>query len=508
MKHQNNSSMQVISSNSLVQNNFLPKDFVSLEQIDFYGKYGPAQPDRVYVNENGEIVAFFWRENCTSIQNHLKMAAKRFYEDNRALLYMRGFFIDEEIECDDEDGLSSGDICSCYVKTYFKSLWSAAGIYGLITLILRKGTEDGEKKDTNMTKRVVACVMNNLIVKSSRDQDKWYRKDKNTAYLGIEVGFGNHTEISKPKHIIIDKAVESIIESDSEIELDSLPKILFMLRYIEDTYRRGTIHNNNGEKNYASYWLTKVNSIFVDNYERQMRFLNISQDDIPLQELQNFANVLVIRRYINNIVLSYRWMTINLNLFNSGDLTYLNIASLSNYNRYYLASPDVITLANNISLRVSTEINRYLNRCDIDLATTEFLKEALERNSIQIETLSEKEQELENQLEELGHEFINQTSENIKEFHSKLNQSFDIPKIFDDSDKFIETCYTFQKIQKTNQQLETIKRDLKYNMKFKELIIFHCQLQFIQKYFPDFSAIIIHEESSFLTHKYDIEFLR
>ena len=485
----------------------LPIDFTNLEEVDFYGGVGPIKPDRVYLDERGDRVAYFSREKCFQLQQLLKDSAEKYYIDNRALLFGAGSIIRERINSTSDHSISFFSITS--TKSYLRSLLGAAGLYNIVTALLMINEPNCKNIVDNMRSLQINCMFCNDICAG---------KDP---LSGLEVGFDFDSErFALPyKRLSSDTLMNSILERF--LELNSLDDIIGALKYIESIFRNANQSDDTILKNSASVALTKVSKIFHENFERQIRFVNLTQDDIPLSNLQEIARVLAVRRYINHLVLAYRWMSIQINVLNSGNLNVLYIASPSGISRSYLSNTDATTLAENIALRVTTEVNRFLNRCLIQEATFEFIEEALEKSGIDISQLTDKKTELENQLDELQEEILSDVVTTSTELESsavngliKNNLSLCpacFSSILDTSTKtiedFIKILCKIKKIDSVSSELEDITNQLLRLNLFRETVFLHCQLQYVLKYFPDFSGIIITERTISDTKKiYDIEF--
>ena len=125
---------QIISPNLLTKRHTsLPIDFTTLESVDFYGGFGPIQPDRVYLNEAGEKVAFFSRQKCIQLKSILKQAAEKYYLDHRALLYSEGYKIQYIIDDDNDKDIPTNQRVLIAFKSTVRNIFSGFSIYPIIT---------------------------------------------------------------------------------------------------------------------------------------------------------------------------------------------------------------------------------------------------------------------------------------------------------------------------------------------------------------------------------------
>lgn len=120
------------------QNNMneLPIDFTRLEKIDFYGCADLFEPDRVYLNSNGQLVAFISSEKIDELKRILKASAEKYYVDHRPLLFSMGIEIQSLIDSHDWE-LSSFQKGKNFFRTCIRLLYSGFGIYGLVTILMQ-----------------------------------------------------------------------------------------------------------------------------------------------------------------------------------------------------------------------------------------------------------------------------------------------------------------------------------------------------------------------------------
>lgn len=203
-----------------------------------------------------------------------------------------------------------------------------------------------------------------------------------------------------------------------------------------------------------------------------------------------------------------------INLFDCGNLDCLKIASPTNQERYYLTKADAITLTNQLSFKVSVEVNRYLIQFNIEIATNVFINQCLNKNNIEIGNLTTQTEKISQQMEELEEKcqkFLDKIADKISNnCNSQIigtpNNAIEIQNCFD-----YETAKDFINIISQHEKLETkqqmIKDQLFEKKEFGEMFYLLLQLQLIKKYFSNYSAIILTIKTNESGKLYNVQFL-
>ncbi|KAK8870630.1 hypothetical protein M9Y10_008517 [Tritrichomonas musculus] len=478
-----------------------PIDFTHLEHIDFYGNFGEIEPDRVYKNDEGETVAFISQEKCHQLKNILVQSTQKFYDDNRALLYSHGYQLGRLMKCDSFDGPSKGKKVLDGFKTFGKNLWSGFGLYSIVTNSIISANDKAGDTFSSMIKRAVTCNKVNATAKSGGNN--YFCKKENSYVEGVELGFGKQRTIACPRLYLKE-------EDDEYGRPQTINKIIEELLVVENLFREGNRINSSWHKNIGSSLLTKINRIFHENFERGVKY------DFSGTLTREKALIIIVRKYINYLVLSYRWMSVNINLYGCGNINCLRIASPSNQECYYLTRADTDMLANQMSMKVAVEINRYLGTFNIGEATNEFIVQCLQKNSIrntelvsESNKIDEKIDNLEDELSEVINNMAQEASQSLTNSLIKgSSNAIEIPKCLNNSKtstQFIGTI--INKINKLEKRKIEVLEQLSESKDFREMFYLHLQLQFIKKYFNRYSAIIMTITTNGTDKKYDIQFL-
>ena len=337
-----------------------------------------------------------------------------------------------------------------------------------------------------MHDRAFTCNMVNAIDKSR--ENKYLYKQKQIYIEGISVGFGNKKEFCFPTIHCNEKRLLSCKN------IRTINDVIDNIKYVEFLFREGNTRENECLKNCASAILSRVSKVFFENFERQIKY----NSDICPEITNDKAIIFLIRKYINFLVLSYRWMPVNINLFNSGVINCLQIGSVTNQERYYLARKDKNILTRNITMKVAIEVNRYLGTFNVEEATNEFIEKCLEKNELKNNSLIAESNKIDEQIDVLQtkltesinvmpEDFMDQFTAAISKGVSGIVQ---LPKLLENLNMkvFISSII---KLNKLKQKKEKILKDLSISREFRELFYLHLQLQFSKKYFPNCNSIIL-----------------
>ena len=121
-----------------------PIDFTKIEKIDFYGCDETFEPDCVYLNKNGHLVAFISSEKCHELKRNLKKSAENYYNDNNALLFIFGPEI-QNINDSHDCELSFFQKGHNYLRCSFRSVYSGFGLYFLVTSLIMIFCEESDR---------------------------------------------------------------------------------------------------------------------------------------------------------------------------------------------------------------------------------------------------------------------------------------------------------------------------------------------------------------------------
>ena len=475
----------------------IPIDFTKLEKVGFLYGYGPLEPDRVYKDTNGQYVAFFSNEKCEELKRVFKQSTESYYLDNRALLFSYGHYIRATMESENFEGPTKGENRWAHFKTLGRSFYSAFGMYSIVTNIMMKVKDEYEDIFNNMYIMAITCNKLNWIT-SIKNKDYYYRAKKQYAE-GIEICFG--TKEPLPMCCIYFNKEKLNIGSPI-----TLTDVYSELLIIEELFRLGNRNNSNIDKNIASKYLSKVSEVFHQNFERQIKY--------SIEKNSNYLTILHIRKLINYLVLSYRWMSVNVDFFDCGEINCLQIASPSRQKRYYLCKSDVEIFRNRLLLKVSTELCQYLGKFDFNIATSEYIEECLEKKSEVIENLMKEYQKINNLIEQLqdlvSSSFCNMAKNVLELLKSCILSGpmklISLPSLIN-SENIKEFISALVKKHKNQKKKTQIHQKILNNNKFEQMLYLYFQLQFIKKLSMRYSGIILKIDSKYWEEKYNCQLL-
>lgn len=447
-------------------------DFVTMEKVRFY--HGNAiELDRVYLNDNNHLVAFFSNEKCQKLKEIIHQGAWDFYSNNRKLLFTEEPNFTPIIQSENLDG----EIQASTGRQIGKNAATLFGAHYAVTRILKWSNQRSNNVFVNMYNRAEACRIVNSIVNTKGNN--YFSTEIKQFFNGIEVDFGNKGEFVKPRFF------SSQIPA-SRPEISTIQDVFTHLNSIELLFREGIASNSDGIKNAASAQLTAVNDQFIQLFENIHKYSYILSDTpSPIQRYVIFA-----RKYLNYLTVGYKWISTTLNLFGLGEIRCKQVTN-TGIECYYLTRGDAQFLKDNLSLKLTTTICRYTNTFDLEAATNATLNNTLSKNKTKLEELADQRDKLEQDMADMDQQILTEIQNLATAFPKAflpggVTNCISAPKC--DPNSLIDMI---SKQAEDQRELKKLKKKLAKEIDLREMIFLHLQLKYLEKTGMKYSSIIL-----------------